>query len=249
MTAPTTSNPDQRPSVFARIAGGCHDRRKLVVGIWVIALVVIGGLSGALGNNFRDQFDLPDSDSKTGFDILDRDFGGKGAGVTGTIVFRAEQGVDDPEVQAAMEELFDEVADQRGRDAVESPYAPGGERQIAVEGDDAGKHRLRQRRHARRHRVRRRRRDRRLDPRGASRHRRAVQVELGGCIFAEFEPPSSELIGLAFAIVILILAFGSVLAMGLPIGVALFGIGIGTSLVILLSHVIDDARLRPVHRA
>ena len=37
------------------------------------------------------------------------------------------------------------------------------------------------------------------------------------------------MLGLAFAIVILILAFGSVLAMGLPVGVALFGIGIGTA--------------------
>ena len=37
---------------------------------------------------------------------------------------------------------------------------------------------------------------------------------------------------------ILILAFGSVLAMGLPIGVALFGIGIGTSLVVLVSNVV-----------
>ena len=48
-----------------------------------------------------------------------------------------------------------------------------------------------------------------------------MRIELGGHIFAEFEPPSSELLGLAFAIVILIVAFGSVLAMGLPIGVAL----------------------------
>ena len=67
-----------------------------------------------------------------------------------------------------------------------------------------------------------------------------------------------------FAIVILILAFGSVLAMGLPIGVALFGIGLGTLIVGLLSHVVtvpdfatvlgrDDRprrrhRLRAVHR-
>ena len=55
-----------------------------------------------------------------------------------------------------------------------------------------------------------------------------VRVEYGGDMFNEFEPPSSELLGLAFAIVILILAFGSVLAMGLPIGVALGGIGVGS---------------------
>ena len=42
-----------------------------------------------------------------------------------------------------------------------------------------------------------------------------LRIEIGGAAFAEFEPPQSELIGLAFAIVVLILAFGSVLAMGL----------------------------------
>ena len=64
-----------------------------------------------------------------------------------------------------------------------------------------------------------------------------VSIEFGGQVFAEFESPSSEILGLAFAIVILILAFGSVLAMGLPIGVALFGIGIGSVSVALLSNV------------
>ena len=44
----------------------------------------------------------------------------------------------------------------------------------------------------------------------------------------------SEVLGLAFAIVILIVAFGSVLAMGLPVGVALFGIGIGTDYALLI---------------
>ena len=65
-----------------------------------------------------------------------------------------------------------------------------------------------------------------------------LRIELGGFIFAEFEEPSSEVLGLAFAIVILILAFGSVLAMGLPVGVALFGIGIGTAIITLLSNVL-----------
>ena len=48
-----------------------------------------------------------------------------------------------------------------------------------------------------------------------------VRFELGGFLFAEFEQPSAELFGLAFAVIILIVAFGSVLAMGLPVGVAL----------------------------
>jgi RND superfamily putative drug exporter len=65
-----------------------------------------------------------------------------------------------------------------------------------------------------------------------------LQVEIGGAALAEFEPPETELIGLAFAIVILILAFGSVLAMGLPIGVAVAGVVTGgVGIVTLLTHV------------
>ncbi|MEM1332005.1 MAG: MMPL family transporter, partial [Actinomycetota bacterium] len=64
-----------------------------------------------------------------------------------------------------------------------------------------------------------------------------LRIEIGGQALAEFEPPESELIGLSFAVVILILAFGSVLAMGLPIGVALFGVGIGVGTIALLTNV------------
>ena len=48
-----------------------------------------------------------------------------------------------------------------------------------------------------------------------------LEIELGGELFVNFEPPQSETLGLAAAVFILLLAFGSVLAVGLPIGVAL----------------------------
>ena len=66
-----------------------------------------------------------------------------------------------------------------------------------------------------------------------------VRVALGGRMFQEpggLGP--AELIGILAAIVILLVAFGSLLAMGLPILIALFGIGIGLGFVELLSHVI-----------
>ena len=66
-----------------------------------------------------------------------------------------------------------------------------------------------------------------------------VEIEVGGQAFAEFEVPSSEALGIGFAIIILIIAFGSVLAMGLPIGVALAGIFSGTLIAGLLSQVIN----------
>ena len=125
--------------MFARLGPWCHDRRKLVIGLWIAALILISVGAGAAGSGFRDEFNLPNVESKTGFDILDDAFGGQGTGQVGTIVFRAEQGVDDPAVKAAMQALFDKVAATDDVTRVESPYAEGGGQQISSRGQDAGK--------------------------------------------------------------------------------------------------------------
>jgi putative drug exporter of the RND superfamily len=51
-------------------------------------------------------------------------------------------------------------------------------------------------------------------------------------------PGSSEGIGVTAAILIMLLAFGSVVAMGLPIITALFGLGIGIALLELVTHLL-----------
>jgi len=66
-----------------------------------------------------------------------------------------------------------------------------------------------------------------------------VIVEYGGDPFVTFELPESEIVGLLAAIIILVLAFGSVLAMGLPIGTALIGLGTGVAAITILSHVME----------
>ena len=223
--------------MFARLGPWCHDRRRLVLGLWIGILVLSGVVSGAVGGAFRDEFNLPDVESKQGFDILDDSFSGQGTGQTGTIVFRAAQGVDDPDVQAAMQALFDKVEAIPDVERVQSPYAPGSEQQIARQGPHAGKIAYASVELP----------DDISFPRAAEIGKQieedaprieGLRVERGGFIFAEFVEPSTEVIGLAFAIVILILAFGSVLAMGLPVGLALFGIGIGTAIITLLSHLL-----------
>ncbi|HEX8804598.1 MAG TPA: MMPL family transporter, partial [Acidimicrobiales bacterium] len=223
--------------VFSRLGTWCHDRRKLVLGLWIVTLVLGSALAGAAGNAFRDEFNLPDVESKRGFDILDAEFGGQGTGQVGTIVFKADQGVDDPEVRAAMQDLFDEVAEIPDVTGVESPYDPEGDELISSRGDSAGQIAYANVEmpddidFSRAGEIRDQIRDDAPDIEG-------VDIELGGFIFAEFEEPSSEVLGLSFAIVILIVAFGSVLAMGLPVGVALFGIGLGSALITLLSNVL-----------
>ncbi len=223
--------------MFLRLGPWCHDHRRLVLGIWIGLLVLIGATAGAVGSASRDEFSLPNVESRRGFDILDAEFGGQGAGQIGTIVFRAEQGVTDPEVQQQMEAFFAEVAAIPDVVRVSSPYVQGGPPQIALQGPEAGKIAFANVEMP----------DNisfvRANEIGKEIERLApqidgVEIELGGQVFASFEPPSSEVLGLAFAIIILIVAFGSVLAMGLPVGNALFGIGIGVSIITLLTNVL-----------
>ena len=64
-----------------------------------------------------------------------------------------------------------------------------------------------------------------------------MRIEYGGDVFYAFEMPASEALGILAAVIILLIAFGSVLAMGLPIGTALAGLLSGMALVALASNV------------
>jgi RND superfamily putative drug exporter len=222
--------------MLSRIGRWCFTHRWATLGLWVIAMVAVSGLAGSQGARFSDQRSIPASESADGLEILDASFGAAAGGARGgTIVFVADQGVTDPQVQTAMESYFRTVAGFDGVTSIVSPYDATGARQIATQGDRAGKLAYA--------RVN-------LEPnvdqvtsaklgkdiRAAAPTIEGLRVELGGQVFAEFTPPNSELIGLAFAVVVLILAFGSVLAMGLPIGVALAGVGTGSGLIILISR-------------
>ena len=63
--------------------------------------------------------------------------------------------------------------------------------------------------------------------------------------FAGTEPPSSEGIGILVAIVILLIAFGSLVAAGIPIVVALLGLGVGQMLVLVVARFLDVATFAP----
>jgi putative drug exporter of the RND superfamily len=225
--------------LFSRLGGWCFRNRGKVALGWLGLLILVGALSNAvIGTAYSTEFALPDVESRQGFDILEEHFAGSAAGGEGgTIVFRAEQGITDPEVQEAMTEFFDQASQIEGITIV-SPYSPEGAQQISAQGPEAGKIAYAQIGISR---------DTTLEEAGVITDQlnelmpeiEGLQIELGGQIFAEFEVPSSELLGIAFAIIVLILAFGSVLAMGLPIGIALAGIGVGTALVGILSNVLS----------
>jgi len=251
--------------MFSRLGAWCARRKGTVVIAWVLVLVLGGAFSGAIGSNFSTEFGLPDVESKRGFDILEAEMGGAGTGLEGTIVMRSADGFDDPALQAEIEDFLATVpgadTDEIAADdvTVTSPFAveesdpnsPMVQWLIAGTDDPAslaesfgsGNGRVSE--------------DGTVvfaevsvpgdtdveaatlwgtEVKDGAPQLDGVQIEYGGDIFQEFEAPSSEILGLAFAIVILILAFGSVLAMGLPIGVALAGIGVGSISLMLLSN-------------
>ena len=224
----------RRPPFLARFGRTCHDRRWYVLAAWILALVILGGTLGGVGSGFSTEFSLPDVESADGFDLLEEHFDGVGAGVTGTIVFEADRGVMDPSVRQPMEQFLGAV-EELPDVLITSPYADApGPMRVSPDGtvayadvelpedvslEDA------------------------LDVRdqieAVMPQIDGARIELGGQVFADFEPPSSELLGLAFAVVILIVAFGSVIAMGLPIGTALAGLGVGVTSISLLSKFVE----------
>ncbi len=234
---PAPSSSGRRPSFWARLGGSAYDHRGRVLLAWIAVLVAVFGSVGLIGASTESSFDTPDSESARGFEILQENFGSAGSFISGSIVFEAPAGVDDPTVVAAMTTVFDAV-DAYDEVTVTSPYGPTGAQQGLVSPDETIAYAT-------------------LSFTEDTDEVRAseiggeiadlieentagvdgLQVEIGGASLGEFEPPESELIGVAFAIVILVLAFGSVLAMGLPIGVALFGVGIGVGTITLLTNV------------
>src|SRR5271154_4501454 len=78
---------------------------------------------------------------------------------------------------------------------------------------------------------------------------RGITYSLGGDAVDLAETPyggPSNGIGVGAAMIVLLIAFGSLLAMGLPIATALMGIGSGLSLIALLGHIFPAPSFSPI---
>ena len=230
--------------MLERIARWSYHRRWWMLLVWIVALVGALAVQRAAGGEYSHDFSLPGAESQKAFDLLEERFAAV-AGDTADIVFEARQGVADPEVRAAMEELFSEISEVDRVVRIDSPYSRRGAAQIAPDGTVAF-----------------------ATVRFSIVENQAVppeigteiqdlardvdveglRVEPGGSVIqaSEFEEPGgTEAIGVLFAIVILLITFGSVIAMGLPIATALVGIGIGLSLVMLFANFLNVPEFTP----
>lgn len=217
--------------MLSRVARFCVRRRRLVVfGIWIPIIVAIGVVSSVLESNFSTEFSLPASESRDVQNLLEATSPDR-SGFTGQIVFRAKQGVDDPAVKNAMTTLFDAVAQLDGI-GVASPYDQPS--QINLSGTTAfAQLDISDRSEESVQAV-----ARQIQKIGEESNVEGLTIEYGGYLFEVFEIPQSEAFGLLAAMIILVLAFGSVLAMGLPIGTALAGLALATSVVAVVSNIV-----------
>jgi putative drug exporter of the RND superfamily len=218
--------------VLDRLARHCYRRRGRVLLVWIVVLIGVNVIAnGIVGADYRADMNLPDSESRQVQDLLEAASPTR-AGFQGQIVFEASRGVDDPAVRSAMEGLFARVDQLDGVD-VTSPYAPEGAAQVSRRTPVAfAELQITDREYQQAQKL-----ANEIEVLGDTVDVDGLRIEYGGDMFSDFALPESELLGLLAAIVILLIAFGSVLAMGLPVGTALFGLGTGVALTVLVSRV------------
>jgi RND superfamily putative drug exporter len=216
------------------VADFCYRRRRYVVVAWILVLIGLFALSTVLAGEYKTEFKLPGSESQEALDLLEARGVAERTGFQGQIVFRAEQGVNDPAVRRTIEDFLAGVGETLEGEQILSPYDPQNAHQISADGRLAYA-------------------EVNISDRGfeeavkdgdAVRALRnqldqdQVRVELGGDLFVEQPPFSSEFLGLIAAVIILLVAFGSLLAMALPIATALFGIGCGFAIIAIMTRFI-----------
>jgi RND superfamily putative drug exporter len=212
-------------------------RRSVLLG-WAGVLVVAIVLSGAVGTRYASNFSLPGTDSQRATDLLQRDFPSQ-AGDVDQIVFHATQGkVSDAAARSRVKPMLERVAKLPHVTGVQSPYAAGEGKAVSRDGTIAFAtvtfdKRANDLSKADMQRV--------IDTAQAARAP-GLDVELGGQGIEQAQQPSfgfASAVGLLAAIVVLLVTFGSFVAMGLPIVTALLGLGTGVGLIALGSQVID----------
>jgi RND superfamily putative drug exporter len=219
------------------------------IGAWFVVAVVVIGASGAQGRDLEDTFDVPGLDSQQARALLTA-AGSDRAGLTAHVVVTPlDEGATfsgSADARAALAKIQDGAAAlpavlgtsdpagalSAGSSAAASSGSVSPDSRVAVIRlqypviEELSRNDL----------------DDLKEFVGEAREGSPLQIEMGGDLFFAFEEAEAgigELIGVIAAALILLLAFGSLIAMGLPIGMALFGLAVGVTSLSLIAHLID----------
>src|SRR5438105_2265004 len=211
--------------------------RRIVVVAWIVLAVGVLAFSQAIGKRNANNFSLANTDSQHAIDLLQGRFPAQ-AGDADQIVFRTPTGkLDDASARAVIAPLLGRIARLPHVAGVVSPYEAGANAvskagtigfatvEFDQQASELPKAAI----------------DRVINTAEAVRSP-TLQVELGGQAIKQAQQTSIGFatgVGLLAAVVVLLLSFGSLLAMGLPIVTALFGLGAGLGVIGLGSHLVD----------
>ncbi len=226
------------------LARWCFQHRRIVLLLWIATLIGVGAASSGIGANYKNNFNLPSTESHRAQVLLARDFPAV-SGDEERIVLAARTGtVRDADVRGPAAAMLAKVARLPHVTRVASPYDATGARQISADGKiafatvDVDK-------------------QSNLLPKSVfsdlvTTARAAdagpLQVELSGNgieLAQQATQSTSELIGIIAAAVVLFIAFGSLLAMTLPLISAVVAIGVGISSIGLLTHAFSVPQFGP----
>ncbi|WP_426574677.1 MMPL family transporter [Aquihabitans sp. McL0605] len=215
-------------------------RRWLVLVSWVLALIVLTVSGRAAGGELHDEFNIPGVESQQALNVLQATFPAQ-AGARAQVVFHAPEGaLADPANAAAVAATFAKIdalphvvgsvdpvaATAKGASGVVSKDGTIGLGTVQYDQSaiDLGKANYEK-----------------LQDATASATKAGLDVSFGGDMANTNErtAPGSEGLGLLAAMVILVIAFGSIIAMGLSIGTALFGLGSGMALMLFVSSFVS----------
>ncbi len=219
-----------------KVTRWCIAHRGRVFVAWIAIAVITTAVASAAGRNYATNFSLPGTESQRALDLLKKQFPAQ-SGDVDTIVFHTANGtVDDPQVQSAITKLLDEVQGDPHVVLVRSPFGPDGAGQISHDRrtafavvnynkpanlvpNDAGTPVLNQ---------------------VAAVHVPGLKVAAGGQVMENaegFTVGPATLIGTIAALIILLFTFGSLVAAGMPLITAGFGLITGVALIGLATHV------------
>jgi RND superfamily putative drug exporter len=227
-----------------------------VIGAWLVLAVLVIAASGAQGRDLEDTFDVPGLDSQQARELLTA-AGSDRAGLTAQVVATPrDEGAtffDSPRARAALAEIQDGAAalpavlgtsdpagalsSGRAVAASSGSISPGG--RVAVIRlqypviEELSRNDL----------------DDLKELVGDARAGSPLQIEMGGDLFFAFDEGETglgEAIGVIAAALILLVAFGSLIAMGLPIGMALFGLAVGLTSLSLITYLVEIPTWAPL---
>jgi putative drug exporter of the RND superfamily len=232
--APAPVRPEA--TTLGRLAGWCYDHRRRVLLAWIALLIGATAIAQVVGTHFENKFSAGNTPSQMATSLLQSRFPAQ-AGDSADVVFETSQPVRGAANQATIEEVAARLRRVPHVVSVAAPVGASGARLISADGHiayavvqfDTTSVNLSK---ATVNTV--------VTTAEAARHP-GFRVELGGAPISGVitaAPGKSEGIGVTAAIVIMLIAFGSVVAMGLPILIALLGLAVGIAVEELLTHLL-----------